>query len=199
MYSNRRMVLMNRIIPFLAALVGLVALAGAVMVQVNVTTQNESIRAELAQTRMEMNLVVQRAENLSTRLDALGEGTGDGTAEALLALQERMVKLEATAASALSTPAPLASLPATPIDPSLPVSDCIPQGTRFMVTVGDSFPICQSDVVVTAAAISGEMTALDNGVTLVMGTPAPLPGGGCTASLLSADAAGFAELRVDCR
>jgi len=54
-------------------------------------------------------------------------------------------------------------------------------------------------VVVTAAAISGEMTALDNGVTLVMGTAAPLPGGGCTASLLSADAAGFAELRVDCR
>jgi len=191
---------MNRIIPFLAALVGLVALAGAVMVQVNVTGQNDAIRAEIAEARQELRLVVQRSENLSTRLDALGEGGGDGTAEALLALQDRLVKLETAAGGAAAVavaPAPAATT--APIDPSLPVSDCIPQGTRFMVTVGDSFPICQSTIVVTASAISADMTALDNGVTLVMGTPAPLPGGGCTASLLSSDAAGFAELRVDCR
>jgi hypothetical protein len=198
LYSNRRMVLMNRIIPFLAALVGLVALAGAVMVQVNVTGQNEAIRAEIAEARQEMRLVVQRAENLSTRLDALGEGGSDGTAEALLALQDRLVKLETGAVAAVA-PAPVAATSAAPIDPNLPVSDCIPQGTRFMVTVGDSFPICQTTIVVNASAISGDMTALDSGVTLVMGTPAPLPGGGCTASLLSTDAAGFAELRVDCR
>ena len=200
MHSNRRMVLMNRIIPFLAALVGLVALAGAVRVQVNVTGQNDTIRAEIAEARQELRLVVQRTENFSTRLDAVGEAGGsDGTAEALLALQDRLVKLEQAAGgvSAATTAAPATST--APVDPSLPVSDCIPQGTRFMVTVGDSFPICQSTIVVTASAISADMTALDNGVTLVMGTPAPLPGGGCTASLLSSDAAGFAELRVDCR
>jgi hypothetical protein len=68
-----------------------------------------------------------------------------------------------------------------------------------MVTMDGENPICQSKVVITAAAITGEMVALDNGVTLVLGTPSPLPGGECTASLLSTDAAGFAELRVDCR
>lgn len=202
MRRNRRMVLIEKLIPFLAAMVGLVALAGAVVVQSTVTTQNEAIRAELASARQAMEMVVQRTENLSTRLDAVGEPAGDGTAEALLALQERMVKLEQAAqAPPLATPAPPGATQAAgrPIDPTLPTADCIPQGTRFMVTMDSDNPICQSRVVITAAAISGEMVALDNGVTLVLGTPSPLPGGACTASLISTDAAGFAELRVDCR
>lgn len=204
MRRNRRMVLIDRLIPFLAALVGLVALAGAVVVQTNATAQNEAIRAELASTRQAMDMVVQRTENLSTRLDATGEPVNDGTAEALLALQDRMNRLEDAATSApLAAPAPLATGDAQasdrPIDPNLPTDDCIPQGTRFMVTTDDGYAICQSKVTVKAAAISGEMVALDNGVTLVPGTPSPLPGGECTASLISSDAEGFAELRVDCR
>lgn len=201
MRRNRRMVLIDRLIPFLAAFVGLVALAGAVVVQTNVTAQNEAIRAELANARQAMELVVQRTENLSTRLDSAAEPVDDGVADALLALQERMVKLEEAAQSApLATPAPLSMGAADrPVDPNLPTVDCIPQGTRFMVTMDDGFPICQSRIVITAAAISGDMVALDSGVTLVPGTPVPLPGGDCTASLLTTDAAGFAELRVDCR
>jgi hypothetical protein len=200
---NRRMVLIDRLIPFLAALVGLVALAGALVVQTNVTAQNDAIRAEIADARNAMDRVVQRTENLSERLDATGEPADDGTAEALLALQERMVKLEEAATTApLATPDPLVPgdvTAARPIDPDLPTADCIPQGTRFMVTTADGFPICQSRITIKAAAISAEMVALDNGVTLVPGTPSPLPGGECTASLLTTDAAGFAELRVDCR
>jgi hypothetical protein len=195
---NRRMVLIDRLIPFLAALVGLVALAGAVVVQTNVTNQNSAIAAELARTRMALDLVVQRNENLSIRLDGLGEPAGDGTAEALLALQDRMNKLEEA-----GTAAPLATSPGDtanrPVDPSLPTSDCIPQGTRFMVTTDDGYPICQSQHTIKAEAITAEMVALDNGVMLVPGTSSPLPGGDCTANLLTTDAAGFAELRVDCR
>ena len=202
MRRNRRMVLIERLIPFLAAMVGLVAIAGAVVVQTNVTAQTDAVRAELTAARQSMEMMVQRTENLSTRLDATGEPADDGTAEALLALQERMVKLEEAAQAApLATPAPLTTGQAAdrPIDPNLPTADCIPQGTRFMVTMEGDNPICQSKVVITAAAITGEMVALDNGVTLVLGSPSPLPGGECTASLLSTDAAGFAELRVDCR
>ena len=202
MRRNRRMVLIERLIPFLAASVGLVALAGAVVVQTNVTAQTDAVRAELAATRQAMEAVVQRTEHLSTRLDTAGEPANDGTAEALLALQDRMVKLEEAAQGApLATPAPLSTGETAnrPVDPNLPTDDCIPQGTRFMVTMDGENPICQSKVVITAAAITGEMVALDNGVTLVLGTPSPLPGGECTASLLSTDAAGFAELRVDCR
>ncbi len=201
MRRNRRMVLIERLIPFLAAMVGLVALAGAVVVQTNVTAQNNAVRAELASARQAMDVVVQRTEHLSTRLDAAGEPANDGTAEALLALQDRMVKLEEAAKTApLATPAPLSTSGNNrPVDPNLPTEDCIPQGTRFMVTMDSENPICQSNIVITAAAISGEMVALDNGVTLVPGTPSPLPGGACTASVISTDAAGFAELRVDCR
>ena len=201
MRRNRRVVLIERLIPFLAALVGLVALAGAVVVQANVTAQTEAVRAELAATRQAMDAVVERTEHLSTRLDAAGNPEENGVAEALLALQDRMVKLEEAAKSApLATPAPLSTgQAARPVDPSLPTEDCIPQGTRFMVTMDGENPICQSKIVITASAITAEMVALDNGVTLVPGTPSPLPGGACTASLLSTDEAGFAELRVDCR
>lgn len=198
MRRNRRMVLIDRLIPFLAALVGLVALAGAVVVQTNVTNQNTAIAEELARTRMALDLMVQRNENLSTRLDGLGEPADDGIAEALLALQDRMNKLEESATTALAAPAPLTP-GSRPVDPNLPTEDCIPQGTRFVVTMDDGYAICQSKHTIKAEVITAEMTVLDNGVTLVPGTPSPLPGGDCTASLITTDAAGFAELRVDCR
>ena len=163
--------------------------------------KNTELRAELAATRQAMDAVVERTEHLSTRLDAAGNPEENGVAEALLALQDRMVKLEEAAKSTpLATPAPLSpGQAARPVDPSLPTEDCIPQGTRFMVTMDGENPICQSKIVITASAITAEMVALNNGVTLVPGTPSPLPGGACTASLLSTDEAGFAELRVDCR
>ena len=195
MQTDRRLVLTDRIIPFLAALVGLVALAAAVVVHENARVANQAVLAEIGQLRQDLSVLMQRGETLSTRIDQSGD---DGTAEALLALQERIARLED---SSPATPAPLelGSQALESIDPSLPTTDCIPRGTRFMVTGGESFPICQTSIVVTASAISSEMVALDNGVTLVPGTPAPMPGGACTASVLSTDAAGFAELRVDCR
>ena len=201
MRRNRRVVLIERLIPFLAAFVGLVALAGAVVVQTNVTAQTDAVRAELAATRQAMDRVVQRTENLSARLDAAGDPEDNGVAEALLALQDRMVKLEeaAKAAPLARLPSLTGSQPGRPLDPNLPSEDCIPQGTRFMITMDGENPICQSNIVITAGVISAEMVALDNGVILVPGTPSPLPGGACTASLLSTDEAGFAELRVDCR
>lgn len=195
MHADRRLVLTDRIIPFLAALVGLVALAAAVVVHQAAMTGNRALGEELARLRQEIVVLNQRNEALSTRIDQTGD---DGAGPALLALQERIAALEA-AGGPLAAPAPLAVGQPAAIDPNLPTEDCIPQGTRFMVALGDSFPICQSEVVVTASAISAELVALDNGASLVMGTPAPLPGGACTASLLSADNAGFAELRVDCR
>jgi hypothetical protein len=195
MHPDRRLVLMDRIIPFLAALVGLVALAAAVVVYQQAMTQDRVLGEEMARLRQEIVVLNQRNQSLSTRIDQSGD---DSAGQALLALQERVDALEAAGAP-LAAPAPLDMGQQAPIDPNLPSEDCIPQGTRFMVSLGDSFPICQSNVVVTASAISAELVALDNGASLVTGTPAPMPGGACTASLLSADNAGFAELRVDCR
>ena len=206
MRRYRRMVLIDRLIPFLAAMVGLVALAGAVLVQLNTTRRDEAILAELAAARQAQQVAIERHNALVRQIAELGAPVDDGTAEALLALQDRMVKLEEAARTApLAAPAPLgtdgqpASSAVRPIDPNLPTKDCIPLDTRFMVTPGDSFPICQSRVVIKAATITGDMVVLDDGTAIPETVSAAIPGSTCTALVFSADLEGFAEMRVNCQ
>jgi hypothetical protein len=203
-HRNRRMVLIDRIIPFLAAFVGLVALAGSVVVQMDVTRQNTAIRAELAAARTAMELMAQRNEGLASELQAADIPVDDGTAEALLALQDRMIRLEdSVKAAPLAAPAAMApdgdTVAAKPIDPNLPTTDCIPQGTRFMATTTDDFPICQSKVVIRAAAVSDDTVTLSDGTSIVETGFSALPGTTCTAMVFSADIEGFAEMRVTCQ
>ncbi len=76
-----------------------------------------------------------------------------GTSGGPAGLQDRMVKLEgewtaqqntAAAAPAARPGAADAGTETAEIDPNLPTTDCIPLGTRFMVTPGESYPICKS-------------------------------------------------------
>ena len=87
MRSNRRLVLTDRIIPFLAAGVGLVALAGAVLVQVNADARTRYIAGEMAGLRASI-------DQLAAETKALAAPSNDGTIEAMLALQDRMNRLE---------------------------------------------------------------------------------------------------------
>lgn len=210
MRRYRRMVLIDRFIPFLAALVGLVALAGSVVVQINTASETAALRAELAAMRTATETVTRHADALAREIGNLDGAADDGTAEALLALQDRMAKLEDAAKATLATtglaaPAPLSSDPQAqasvvkPIDPNLPSKDCIPLDTRFMVTPGDSFVICQSKVVIEAASIMSDMVALADGTSIIEGSSTNLPGTNCTAMVFSADIEGFAEMRVNCQ
>lgn len=202
MRRNRRLVLIDRIIPFLAAGVGLLALAGAMVVQSNVEARTAALAVEVASLRAAAEAVGQRAEQLAAAAD-------NGTAEGLLALQERMVALEGemqalraeSELAAAAAPVQEAAAEATSsaaIDPNLPVTDCIPLGTRFMVVPNETYPLCQSRAVVKVGAITGETIAIEGAGTVPEAGFAPLAGTSCSVMVFSADIEGFAELRVTC-
>jgi hypothetical protein len=199
----RRMVLMDRIIPFLAAFVGLVALAGAVVVEFNSQQRAANVSQELARIRLTIDLLSRRAEALLSAPD-------DGTAEGLLSLQDRMDSLEeawrSQPAPALAATTPLgnvtdptapASAPAE-LDPNLPTENCIPPGTRFMAVTGESYTICQSPAVVRVNGITGDNVVIEGAGVVTETGFANLAGTTCTLMVFSADIEGFAEMRVNC-
>lgn len=207
MRRHRRLVVTERVIPFLAAFVGLLALAGAVIVEMDVQQRTERVSEELARLRLSLDLLAQRTESV-----AAGH-QGDGTVEALLALQDRMDRLEQEWES---QPAPVAAAPAlgaddaaagatitaaapAEIDPNLPTENCIPAGTRFMGVTGESYAICQSQAVVRVSAVTGDNVVVDGAGVITETTSAALAGTGCTLMVFSADVEGFAEMRVNCQ
>jgi hypothetical protein len=197
MRRYRRLVLIDRVIPFLAAFVGLVALAGSVIVQMHGTAQRARLAEEMAQLRLSVEQLTQQTGELAVDID-------DGTAEGLLALQERMDRLEAEWETVEETAA--AGVAAGPgdnaarvVDPSWPTEDCIPTGTRFMATAGEPIPICQTPVVINVSAITDETVLVDGAGTIVENGFGVLPGTDCTVTAFSADIQGFAELRVNCQ
>ena len=212
MRRYRRLVLIDRVIPFLAAFVGLIALAGAVTAQLSAEARTDAVSAEIASVKASITSLVEGTASIPAPAAA-----DDGTAEGLLALQERMNKLETDwvaqkqlAASLPATPAatdPGAVDPAAPadqpakaavIDPKLPTTDCIPLGTRFMVTPNETYPLCQSKQQVKVGMITGDTVEVTGAGTIVETGFGALAGSNCTVMVFSADAAGFAEMRVTC-
>lgn len=200
MRRYRRLVLIDRLIPFLAAIVGLVALAGAVAVQLNTDAKTKAVTEAVVALRASVDELGKRAETAAAPVD-------DGTAAGLLALQDRMVKLEGewteqkTAAAAAPAAVPGAADAGTEtaeIDPNLPTTDCIPLGTRFMVTPGESYPLCQSKAVVKTGTITADTVTMDGVGTVVETGFGTIAGTTCTVMVFSADEAGFAEVRVTC-
>ncbi|MBN9311103.1 hypothetical protein [Devosia sp.] len=200
MRRYRRLVLIDRVIPFLAALVGLVALAGAVAVQLNADARTAAVMAAVAELRASVDA-------LGTRTDALAAPANDGIAAGLLALQDRMNKLEgewgaqqaAVASAPAAAPATAEAVTTTAdVDPTLPTTDCIPLGTRFMVTPNETFPLCQSKAVVKTGPITADTVYVEGPGSVVETGFGSLPGTTCTIMVFSADEAGFAEVRVTC-
>jgi len=199
MRRYRRLVLIDRLIPFLAAIVGLVALAGAVAVQLNTDAKTNAVTGMIAELRASVDELGKRAAQPATPVD-------DGTAAGLLALQDRMVKLEAewadrqaaTAAAPSAQPGVAAPAETAAIDPNLPTTDCIPLGTRFMVMPGESYPLCQSKAVVKTGAITADTVTIEGVGPVVETGFGTIAGTSCTVMVFSADEAGFAEVRVTC-
>lgn len=206
MRRYRRLVLIDRVIPFLAAFVGLIALAGAVTAQLSAEARTQAVATEIAAMR--------------SSIDALAQGTAalpapaadDGTAEGLLALQDRMARLEIDWQAQKDLALTLPTLPAVDpaaapadvpaqaaaIDPDLPTTDCIPLGTRFMVTPNETYPLCQSREQVQVGMITADTVDVIGAGTIVETGFGALAGTTCTIMVFSADAAGFAEMRVSC-
>jgi hypothetical protein len=197
MRRHRRMVLIDRVIPFLAAGVGLIALAGAVLVQVNGEARNTALAAQIVDLR-------EMVERIGVRTEALSMAQDDGTAAGLLALQDRMAGLEAQVATAAATataaPTAEAEAPAAvaEIDPNLPTTDCIPLGTRFVALPDESYPLCQSATVLKVGAITGDTVMVEGAGPIVETGFGKIVGTECTVMVFSADIEGFAEMRVNC-
>jgi outer membrane murein-binding lipoprotein Lpp len=213
MRRYRRLVVIDRVVPFLAAVVGLIALAGAVTAQMSAEARTAAVSAQIADVKASLAQLAQQADASAT------PAADDGTAAGLLALQDRMNKLEAgwQAQKELtaSLPAAPVSVPdgaapadgsapadqpqkAAAIDPKLPTTDCIPLGTRFMVTPNETYPLCQSKQQVKVGMITNDTVDVAGAGTIVETGFGALAGSSCTVMVFSADAAGFAELRVSC-
>jgi len=197
----RRLVVIDRVIPFLAAFVGLIALAGAVVTQLNSEARTQALTEQVAAMRTALEAQAPVAEDTAE----------EETAEGLQALRDRVEQLEANweaqkqAAAAPTTATPGASVAAggeqpaaAEIDPSLPTTDCIPLGTRFMVTPNETYPICQSKQQVKVGMITGDSVEVIGAGSIVETGFGNLAGSSCTVMVFSADAAGFAEMRVTC-
>lgn len=206
---------MDRLISLLAALVALIALGGALLIHNNADSTQQRLAAEIAELRATLGT----ADQNNVPQSAAASSADDGVADALLALQSRIVTLEEltrTQASALE--ATRTALTAQPVAPATdialaqpaqgarpaaltdagPTTDCIPLGTRFMATTGDSLPICKTRAVIDVTAV-GEGTAIIRGPgSVVVGSIAQLDIEGCSVSVLSADLSGYAEMRVTC-
>jgi hypothetical protein len=211
---------MDRLIALLSALVGLIALGGALLVHNSAVAVTERQAAEIAELRTSLTQLSKQAAVISPRPESAPTPPGDdGTAEALLALQSRIVTLEQTTqrqdtelaaarAAAALVPAPTTEIaavsqPASSATPAAmsadgPTTDCIPLGTRFMAQAGDSFPICKTSVVVEVAGINEGSAVVTGAGPVAAGGFANLPVQGCTVMVFSADLTGFAEMRVSC-
>lgn len=199
MRRYRRLVMIDRVIPFLAALVGLLALAGAMLVQMNADSKTRAVAEALSELRVAVDTLA------AGPVAAAAEPVDDGSAAALLALQDRIDELETAwtaqqaAAVATTLPAPLeVETAAVEIDPNLPTTDCIPLGTRFMVIPNETFPICQSTVELKTGMITDDTVSFEQAGQVVETGFGAIAGSSCTVMVFSADSAGFAEVRVTC-
>jgi hypothetical protein len=245
---------MDRVISLLAALVGLIALGGAILVHVNADAQRSELESEIAglrdamaTTRVPAVSIVSSPEPAlassselalaaalpssspaaSSMADASSSAVpGDPVAVQLKSLQDRIAELEQqndaqaseladaraklaagadvspvpqlVAPSSSSAVASPSSVPAEAVA-SGPASDCIPLGTRFMAKIGDKFAICKTTAVVKVAGVEDGTAIIEGAGPITAGSFGDLTAKGCTIMVFSADATGYAEMRVTCQ
>ncbi len=185
----------------IAGLVAIVALAASVWVYA--TSQREILRlaTEVAQLRLSVDLY--RGQQPQT---GASSETYSGSSEILnlrnrLAILEDAWRSQTQPIGGQAIAGPAITTPATAAAPSGPIGDCIPEGTRFLVTSGDSYPICGTTAVVDVAAVGTADVSFTDGTIIAAGGNAILSPTSCSLAVMSAGAdgmTGYAELRVSC-
>lgn len=182
---------------FAVGLVAVAAIAASAWVYTETQRDLNRVATDIAQIRISLQLFSQQRP---------GDIAVPAT-ESLQDLSNRLAILEqnwrgqapATGAAA-TTP-----LPATAGAPAAtatgPQTDCIPQGTRFLVASGDSYPICGTTAVVDVTEVAASYVSFKDGLIVTAGGNAILTGTRCTLAVVSSGAdgmTGYAELRVGC-
>jgi hypothetical protein len=200
---------MDRVLSILALLVGVGALGAAIYVQIDTQRRIDGVATEIAGLRDAVTAATESADAAmraaspgeAPAAQAMAEPDEQSTAEALLALQLRISALEG-AFEAAPAPAP-ATADSTAESPAAgmtgPTEDCIPAGTRFMAQTGDSYPICETPVVINVTSVTADMVQVEGLPTAVEAMAIAIPETPCTLMVFSADVEGFAEMRVACQ
>jgi hypothetical protein len=186
---RRRRIAPGTLLGLVAGLVGLAALGASAWVYAQ--TQRDIVRlsTELAQVRLSLELFGRQ------------QGTPSGTDNASLEdLTNRLTILEDNWREPAAAPA----LPETPEAASAGAAsagDCLPTGTRFLVTAGDSYPICGIAGSIAIGSVDNGFLSLADGTIIASGGTIAMPGTSCMIGVVSAGEdgmTGFAEIRVSC-
>ncbi|SFZ85781.1 hypothetical protein SAMN02983003_2951 [Devosia enhydra] len=191
------------VLPVLATAVGLIALGGAVIVDRAGQARDDRLRAEIAELRTALEL---SSKIIIGNVPVAAEQAARGAISAdLEAANARLAAIETEMGGLAET---IANLPPPGTAVAMagdggagldgPTEDCIPLQTRFMVTAGDSYPICRTPVVVDVVDVTGDSVILEGVEPIYSGGFTRLGVANCTAMVFTAGIEGFAEMRVAC-
>lgn len=185
----RRRLPLAGLIGALAGLVGIAALGASAWVYGETRRDIMRLSTDIAQLRVSMELFGRQ------------QGTPSGADNASLTdLSNRLAIIEENwrgAPGSASLPAIPAAAAPTPVEGG----DCLPTGMRFLVSAGDSYPVCGNAGRVEIGAVDNGFIALGDGTVIAAGGNIALPGTACMIGVVSAGEGGmtgFAEIRVTC-
>ena len=190
---------MSQILTLVVALVGLSALGATAWVYAETQRDIRRVSTDIAQIRVSLELFGrQQASGGSAASTSTSTSTTDAR---LLDLSNRLALLEAdqrnpTAAAAAAPVAPGGTGAGVASD-----GDCLPTGTRFMVSAGDSYPVCGTGGTVSIAGVDNGYLTLADGTIIAQGGTIALAGTRCMLGVLPGEGdglSGFAEIRVAC-
>ncbi|MET3901140.1 hypothetical protein ABIB57_005110 [Devosia sp. UYZn731] len=181
-----------RLLVFAVGLVAVAAIATSAWVYAETQRDLNRVATDIAQIRISLQLFSQQQRPGDIAVPA---------SDTLQDLSNRLGILEQNwrgQASTSGTAAPAAGVTAATTGPQ---TDCIPQGKRFLVANGDSYPICGTPAVVSVTEVAATYVSFTDGTIITAGGNAILKGTQCTLSVVSSGAdgmTGYAELRVGC-
>ncbi|MDB5531472.1 MAG: hypothetical protein JWR51_4575 [Devosia sp.] len=180
---------------FAVGLVAVAAIAASAWVYADTQRDLNRVATDIAQIRISLQLFGQQQ-----RPDDIAVPASD----TLQDLSNRLAILEQNwrgQAPASGTAALPAATPGATTASTGPETDCIPQGKRFLVANGDSYPICGTTAVVAVTEVAATYVSFTDGTIITAGGNAILKGTQCTLAVVSSGAdgmTGYAELRVGC-
>lgn len=191
--ARRRLPLAN-VLSFVVGLVGIAAIGAATWVYVETRRDIDRISTDIAQIRLSLELFGQM--NQARDVTAGGDAGLVDLANRIAILEQSWRGAEGAAAD------PALAVTAAPTPPAAAsAGDCLPTGTRFLVTSGDSYPVCGIAANVEIGAVDNGFLSLADGTIIASGGNIGLPGTSCMIGVVSAGEdgmTGFAEIRVTC-
>lgn len=195
---------MPHVLGFVVGLAAIAAIAAVGWVYSETRREIMRVSTDIAQLRVSLELYGRQAGDSVPGYEDI---PGDDDEAEMTDLSNRLSILEQNwrgqnPGDGAFDPARLPGLPETEASAgSGAQTDCIPQGTRFLVASGDSYPVCDSTGMIEVAAVQSGHVSFVDGTIVPAGGTAILKGTNCTLAVTSSGAdgmTGYAELRVSC-